>query len=199
MPGGYVAFAAEDPGLGIVDPGGKVVAYRGPDIVNFSAARTGLHVSADGAVISYPLTPDGTSRHTYAAQGGGDQSTAAEPSAAVFPPRLSAPGVEVANWQDQFTPTINGRSPELDDYEMSHSYAVARTRCPARHGMGRATIRPGRKGNLEPNLPAVAWSVNVSRNGQMARGPFRLMLCDSTHDRRQGDAGLLPAPAARTG
>jgi hypothetical protein len=59
MPGGNISFAAEDPGLGIVAPDGKVIAYRGPDIVNFSTDRAGLHVSTDGAVISYPLTPDG--------------------------------------------------------------------------------------------------------------------------------------------
>jgi WD40 repeat protein len=170
MPGGYVAFAAEDPGLGVVDPEGRVVAYRGPDIVNFSAARTDLHVSDDGAVISYPLSPSGTVRHSYATLGGGDQSTAADPSVPVFPPRLSAPGVEVANWRDQFTPTINGRSPELDDYEMSRSYAIA----PDGGSVLLGTEWAVRRLDLDAreiwsqNLPAVAWSVNVSRNGQLA-------------------------------
>src|SRR5262245_10891426 len=98
MPGGNIAFAAEDPGLGIVSPDGKVIAYRGPDIVNFSKDRAGLSVSADGAVISYPLTADGRERHSFDVLGGGDQSTAAAPNAPLFPPRLSAPGVQVANW-----------------------------------------------------------------------------------------------------
>ncbi|HSL20321.1 MAG TPA: caspase family protein [Vicinamibacterales bacterium] len=170
MPGGYIAFAAEDPGLGIVDPSGKVAAYRGPDIVNFSADRTGLHVSADGAVITYPLAADGTVRHTYAALGGGDQSTAAEPSAPVFLPRLSAPGVKVANWRDEFTLTINGRRPDLDDYEMSRSYAIA----PDGRSVLLGTEWALRRLDLDAkdiwsqHLPAVAWSVNVSRNGQMA-------------------------------
>lgn len=170
MPGGHVAFAAEDPGLGIVDPGGKVVAYRGPDIVNFSADRAALLVSADGAVISYPITPGGTVRHTYAALAGGDQSTAAEPSAPVFPPRLTAPGVTVANWRDEFAPTINGRSPELDDYEMSRSYAIAPDGRSVVLGTEWAVRRLGldAKEIWSQNLPAVAWSVNVTRDGRMA-------------------------------
>ena len=170
MPGGYVAFASEDPGLGIVDPGGKIVAYRGPDIVNFSADRSGLHVSADGAVISHPLTPDGAPRHSYAALGGGDQSTAAEPSAPVFPPMLSASGVAVENWRDQFAPTVNGSKPDLDDYEMSRSYAIAPDGLSVLLGTEWAVRRVGLDAReiWTRHLPAVAWSVNVSRNGRIA-------------------------------
>jgi hypothetical protein len=47
-------------GLGIVAPDGTLVAFRGPDIVNFSAARDVLP-PADGAVISYaPHVPTGS-------------------------------------------------------------------------------------------------------------------------------------------
>lgn len=170
MPGGQVAFAAEDPGLGIVDSDGNIVAYRGPDIVNFSAARTEVHLSDDGAVISYPLTPDGSVRHSYAVRDVADQSTAAPPSVPMFPPRLSAPGVEVANWEDEYNPTINGRGPDLDDYEMSRSYAIA----PDGRSVLLGTEWAVRLLDLDANeiwgqnLPAVAWSVNVSRNGRVA-------------------------------
>ncbi len=170
MPDGNIAFAAEDPALGIVAPNGKVVAYRGPDIVNFSTARTELRVSADGAVISYPLTGDATDRHSYDVLGGGDQSPAAEPSVVVSPPRTSAPGVTILNWKDQYAPTINGKSPAtLDDYEMVRSYAIA----PDAKSVVLGTEWAVRRFDLEAkeiwnrSLPAVAWSVNVSGNGQM--------------------------------
>ena len=170
MPAGHMAFAAEDPGVGIVGPSGEIVAYRGPDIVNFSAARTDVHVSADGTVIAYPLTPDGIVRHSFAALGGGDQSTLAEPAVPVFPPRLSAPGLEVADWKDGYAPTINGNKPELDDYEISRSYAIA----PDGRSVLLGTEWAVRRLDLQAreiwsqNLPSVAWSVNVSRNGEMA-------------------------------
>jgi hypothetical protein len=41
LPGGNISFAAEDPGLGIIAPDGKIIAYRGPDIVNFSRTAPG--------------------------------------------------------------------------------------------------------------------------------------------------------------
>jgi WD40 repeat protein len=171
MPDGNIAFAAEDPALGIVAPNGKVIAYRGPDIVNFSSARTELRVSADGAVISYPMTADGAGRHSYDVLGGGDQSPAAAPSVPVSPPRMSAPGVTILNWKDQYAPKINGKSPTtLDDYEMIRSYAIA----PDARSVVLGTEWAVRRFDLDAkeiwsrNLPAVAWSVNVSGNGEMA-------------------------------
>jgi WD40 repeat protein len=170
LPDNHIAFAAEDPALGIVDPSGKVVSYRGPDIVNFSAARTDLHVSADGVVIGYPLSPNGSIHHSFSVLGGGDQSTAAQPTAPIFPPRLTAPGLEIAGWQDGFKPTVNGKSPELDDYEMSRSYAIAPDGLSVLLGTEWAVRRLDRdaKEIWSQKLSAVAWSVNVSENGRLA-------------------------------
>ena len=171
MPDGRMAFAAEDPGVGIVAPNGDLVAYRGPDIVNFSGSRAGLHVSADGAVISYPLTADGSVRNSFDAFGGGDQSTIAAPGVPVLAPRLTAPGVQVLNWKDQYAPTINGQTPKsLDDYEMARSYAIA----PDGRSVLLGTEWAIRRFDLQANeiwnrdLPAVAWNVNISANGQVA-------------------------------
>ncbi|HUR35887.1 MAG TPA: caspase family protein [Vicinamibacterales bacterium] len=170
MPEGRIAFAAEDPGLGIVSPDGRVVGYRGPDIVNFSAARTDLLVSADGGVIGYPLAPDGSVRNSFAVLAGGDQAIAAPPAVPVFPPRLSAPGVDIRDWQDGFKPTINGKTPELDDYEMSRSYAIA----PDGRSVVLGTEWAVRRLDLQAreiwtqSLPAVAWAVNISQNGEVA-------------------------------
>jgi WD40 repeat protein len=181
MADGRIAFAAEDPGLGIVAPDGTIAAFRGPEIVNFSGARTAVRVSRDGAVIEYPVAAsasasdatadrDGPARHSFAVLDSGDQSTAVLPSVQVFGPRLSAPGVEVLGWQDGYKPTINGQAPELDDYEMARSYAIA----PDGRSVLLGTEWAIRRLDLQAkelwsqNLPAVAWSVNISQNGEMA-------------------------------
>lgn len=171
MPDGDIAFAAEDPGLGIVAPNGHVIAYKGPDIVNFSPDRAGLLVSADGAVISYPLTPDGRVRHAFNVLGGGDQDPAMAPGVPVSPPRRSAPGLTVLNWKDQYAPTINGKTPDsLDDYETARSYAIT----PDGKRVLLGTEWAVRLFDVDAreiwsrSLPAVAWSVNVSGNGEMA-------------------------------
>ena len=46
--------------------------------------------------------------------------------AALVPPRVIAPGVQVLNWKDHYAPTINGKvPPSLDDYEMARSYCLS--------------------------------------------------------------------------
>src|SRR5262245_13488198 len=100
MPDGQVAFSAEDPAFGILGADGKVAAFRGPDIVNSSGARADVLVSADGAVVSYPLATDASAHRSFSALGGGDQTTAEAPAVPVFPPRLTAPGVDIRDWRD---------------------------------------------------------------------------------------------------
>ena len=170
MADGRIAFAAEDPALGIVAPDGTLAAFRGPDIVNFSAARTDVHVSRDGAVIAYPLTADNSVRHSFSVLDSGDQSTALLPSVPVFPPRLTAPGVTVVGWQNGYTPTINGQAPELDDYEMARSYAIA----PDGRSVLLGTEWAIRRLDLQAKelwsqkLSAVVWSVNIAQSGELA-------------------------------
>jgi hypothetical protein len=102
--------------------------------------------------------------------GTGDQSIAAEPAVPVFPPRLTAPGVEISNWENSFTPAINGHVPVLDDYEMSRSYAIAPDGKSVLLGTEWAIRLLDTDAKLlwHQSLPAVAWSVNISRNGDMA-------------------------------
>ena len=168
MPDGRIAFAAEDPGLGIMGSDGKVAAFRGPDIVNFSAARTDVLLSADGTVVSYPTV--GEARHSFAVYGAGDQSIRAPSAVPVFPPRLSAPGVEVLGWENGFKPTVNGNTPDLDDYEMARAYAIS----PDSQSIVFGTEWAVRRVDLQAKeiwsqkLPAVAWAVNISGDGAVA-------------------------------
>jgi WD40 repeat protein len=169
MPDGRIAFAAEDPGLGIMGSDGKVDAFRGPDIVNFSAGRTDVLLSADGTVVSYPTGEAGAAHHSFAVLGGGDQSIAAPSSVPVFPPRLSAPGVEVLGWQNDFKPTVNGNTPDLDDYEMARAYAISPNGQSVVFGTEWAVRRVDLQAKeiWSEKLPAVAWAVNISRDGEV--------------------------------
>ena len=170
MPGNHIAFAAEDPGVGVIGPDGKVVVYRGPDIVNFSDARAQVLLSTDGGVVSYPLTRDGKTRHSFAVLEEGDQNLAAEPKVPLFPPRLSAPGMTMADWKDAFKPTVNGKPPKLDDYELSRCYAISPDGNSVLLGTEWAVRLFDRNAAQlwGVELPAVAWSVNVSQNGRLA-------------------------------
>lgn len=170
MPGGAIAFAAEDPGLGIVGPDGKRSAWRGPEIVDFSGAHGRIELAANGSVVRYPLQRRGAGAHSFSPLLPGDQALEAQPRAELFAPVTQAPGLAVESWKDSFTPTVNGRKPALDEYEMSRSYALA----PALRAVLLGTEWALRLLDAEAReiwsvkLPAVASAVNVSRDGRLA-------------------------------
>lgn len=170
MPDNQIAFAAEDPGLGVLGADDKLKLFRGPDIANFSNAQAQLALSADAAVVAYPLRRDSQEQHSFSVLAGGDQETANLPQEAVFPPILDAAGIKVADWKDGFKPTINGKSPVLEDYEMSRSYAISPDSKNVLFGTEWAVrlLRLDASEVWSVKLPAVAWSVNVSRNGLLA-------------------------------
>ena len=170
MPDNHIAFAAEDPGVGVMAPDGKLKSFRGPDIANFSRAQKQLALSADASVVRYPLARDNRTQHSFAIFGGGDQDTAKAPEKPLLSPILQAKGMTVSDWADSFKPKINGRTPVLEEYEFSRCYAIAPDSKAVLLGTEWALrlLRPDSSEIWHVKLPAVAWSVNVSRDGLLA-------------------------------
>jgi WD40 repeat protein len=170
MPNGQIAFALEDPGLGVVNPDGSVPVFRGPDNVNFSRARNQLLVSDDAQVVTYPVTFDGKTRHGFNTLGAGDQSTAIDPKIAVAAPRLEAPDIKLENWLDSDKPIINGQRPVLDALEQVRAYAITPDGNAVLLGTEWAVrlLNPDATQRWAVKLPATAWAVNISGNGRFA-------------------------------
>ena len=167
MPGNRIAFAAEDPGLGVVGPDGRVAIYRGPDILDFSKAHSHVHLSPDASVVSYP---QGNGRQTFSTVADAEQAIAPNAKVAALPPRLTAPGLSIADWKDTYKPTINGKAPKLDEYEMSRSFAIAPDGTSVLLGTEWA-VRLFDRNATELwgiALPASAWSVNIAQNVKLA-------------------------------
>jgi hypothetical protein len=170
MPDNQIAFAAEDPGVGVMGADGKLKLFRGPDIANFSRARTQLSLSADASVVRYPLTRDNLAQRSFSVFGGGDQDTGKVPDEPLYPPILESEGIKVSDWEDHFKPRINGTPPALEEYEFSRCYAIAPDGKSVLLGTEWAVrlLRPDASEIWHVKLPAVAWGVNVSRSGQLA-------------------------------
>lgn len=167
MPDGAIAFAAEDPGIGIIEPDTKRIAFRGRDAIDFSDAKSEFVVSRDGAVIQYPLRR-GEQKQTFSPGRGGDQVLSEATTEAVFPPDLKAEEISIDDG-NPFAPTINGKQPRLDDYEKVRSYAIA----PDHNSVLLGTEWALRRLDLNANeiwrvpLPAVVRAINVARNGKL--------------------------------
>jgi len=170
MPDNNIAFASEDPGVGVLGPDGKLKLFRGPDIANFSRAQECFALSADASVVRYPLDKGNSTQLSFAVFGSGDQDTDKTPEEPLFAPILEAEGIMVSDWKDSFSPKINGKPPRLEDYEFSRSYAIAPDSKSVLLGTEWAVrlLRPDASEIWHVKLPAVAWSVNVSRNGLFA-------------------------------
>ena len=197
MPDNHIAFAAEDPGVGVLGPDGKLKLFRGPDIANFSRARKRFAMTADASVVRYPLDSENRVVHSFSVFGGGDQNTEAP-----LPRAKSSLG------------RFSSRSASRSRTGMTVSARRSTAKCPSSKNTRcravmplRRTVRPcfwARNGPLRllrpdateiwsVKLPAVVWSVNVSRNGLLAVAA----LSDGTirwyrDAGRSGGAGLLP-------
>jgi len=119
LPQGGAAFAAADPGWGVVDPDGTLARAPRPPLSDAREARGGLAVSADGRTIKWPgaqgrLRFELDGRGLVPARGAGVASSA-----------VSAPGLSLADWRDSPAPKLNGQALALGRGEISRSAAIA--------------------------------------------------------------------------
>ena len=170
LPDGQIAFAAEDPGFGVLGPDGKVAKYRGPDVIDYAAAHSRLLVSHDGLSVAYPVKRDGSEVHHFAALAGGDQNPAEASKGTYIAPITEADEIQISNWRNRLQPVINGKTPRFDDYEMIRTYAIAPDKSAILLGTEWALrlLDVKAKQLWSVSLAAVAWAVNISPNGRLA-------------------------------
>ena len=170
LPGGGIAYAVEDPALGIVFHEGNAVTLRGRDILDFSAARNLLTVSADGATVRFPMDREGRQMRSFSVALTGSRGTGEAASESLQPPLVTAPEINVTDWKDSFNPSVNGVRLRLDEFESSRAYAIAPDRKGILFGTEWALRMVDRQGkeNWSVKLASVAWAVNISRNGRFA-------------------------------
>lgn len=119
LPQGGAAFAAADPGWGVVGPDGTLARAPRPPLSDAREARGGLAVSADGRTIEWPGA-QGRLRFELDGRGLVPASGAGVASSAV-----SAPGLSLADWRDSPAPKLNGQALALGRGEISRSAAIA--------------------------------------------------------------------------
>jgi WD40 repeat protein len=168
MPHGGVAFAAEDPAIGVIDAAGRPVFFRGPDLADFRDGDAAFKASRDGARVQFSLAR------------GGEQPV----RFSLFARELlrgAAVGAELAGpiaHSDHFAlggsrsaaPTLNGKLLRLDDYEMARTYAVSPDDATLLLGTEWALRAYGRDGvqRWKAEVPGVVESVLITQRGEMA-------------------------------
>ncbi|WP_337875063.1 caspase family protein [Elioraea sp.] len=121
LPGGGLAYAAADPGWGIVGPDGALARRPAPPSADPRAARDTLAVSADGQTVEWQ---GGAGRLRFEVATGRLVGAAAR-GADVALARTEAAGLAIANWRDAAPPRLNGQPIALGRGEIARSAAIA--------------------------------------------------------------------------
>jgi len=170
MSDGFMAFAAEDPGLGVINEQAEIVTYKGPDIINYRNIAQAFAVSDDGSTVTYRFKQNQPQQHVFSVTAPGDQDLSSISNLHFNPAQHHSSVIKVNNWQDSLEVTINGNTPLLDDYEISRSYAITADNQKVLLGTewGLRLYDINAKAVWSLSLPAVAWGVTISANNHYA-------------------------------
>ena len=160
---------ADASGFGLIDPAGKATRLQDQGSIDTSGATTSLRISADARTVQ---VTDGMSgrvlrfalaRRTVAVDPAEDKALAVAIT--------GSDRIKFTDWEDNFSPKLNGEKLVLDQDEISRSVALV----PGtdRFVLGadwslRLFDAGGKAVWSEPRpVPAVVWGVNVSADGRL--------------------------------
>ena len=170
---GRLAFGAQDPTLGVLSADGQILWRQDPAQADFRGQEDVLAVGRQRRthqISVSELDPDRGSLTCVARR----LTLDPEPDPALAAARTEAPGLEIEDWKNEFTPTLNGERLPLKQYETSRSLAIAPDG--ERFLLGtdwyvRLFDRQGEQLWEKPG-PGVAWAVNVTGDGRLAIAAF---------------------------
>lgn len=165
FPGGGVAFAAEDPAIGLLDGANRQRFFRGPELADFRGGERVFGVSRDGARVQFALDRGGVrpARFSLFAREllPGTAAGVEVAGAAAASPRFAFDRREGA-------PALNGVILELDDYEIARVHAPSPDHSTFLLGTEWALRAYDQEAKLlwRADVPAVVRAVAGTSNGQ---------------------------------
>ena len=122
FPGGGVAFAAEDPAIGVLDDANRKRFFRGPELADFRGGESVFGVSRDGARVQFALDRGGArpARFSLLAR---ELLPGTAAGVEIAGAAAASPGFAL-NGRDG-APSLNGVALDLDDYEIARIHAVS--------------------------------------------------------------------------
>ncbi|WP_377806989.1 hypothetical protein ABNQ38_11575 [Azospirillum sp. A29] len=170
LPGGGVAFAAADPGWGVLDPAGRLLFARIGDIADYRDIHLGrFGLSDDGLVLEFGMEQGGRRpmRFDVLAR---SLTSAPEALPGLNRPSAEGPGIGVSDWRNSRTAKVNGQPVKLDSGEWARSVTVLGTQRRVLLG-GEFSLRLLDSAGAElarAEVPAAVWGVVASADGRVA-------------------------------
>ncbi|MFN3075549.1 MAG: hypothetical protein ABT940_01465, partial [Alphaproteobacteria bacterium] len=165
---GGMVIGAADPVIHVVPTEDAEAVQIRNGLVSFRGIEQRLVLSADGRRLGFPLDPEGRHTATF------DPGTTGllidpPPGQALSPPRMSAAGVTVGDWQSgRRRPSVNGHVLPLEDDEAHTSLAMAKNRRVVL-GTSRRLRMFDEKGIpvWQQLAPGAVWGVNAAEDGKL--------------------------------
>lgn len=169
--GGVAYGTAGGPSWGVFTAGGVRLRLVSGEIADYRGLLQGFLVDAAGGAVRFGYEPSGQSPATFSLS----ERRLTPGDAAdnrLRPPRTD--GLAVTDWKDTYEPKLNGVKLPLQQYERSHSLAVAPDAGSFLLGTDFSVRLFDRDGKERWNAPApsIAWNVNISGDGRLALAAF---------------------------
>jgi WD40 repeat protein len=160
-PNGFVAFGAEDPALGLLDPSGRRLFLLGSGVPDHRRAALELRISHDASVVEIPLS--GALRAFSVTQ-----AQLVHPDAKLPTPVTSARGWLLTDARNERQLKINGHAVSLDRHETVHARALTPDRSHIVLGTEWMLRLADRNGAIRwsVRMPTSVRAVNVSGDGR---------------------------------
>ena len=167
--GGFV-YTSSDPALGRYDANQQRRFERLPEIGDFRTQLDKLRLAPDASVIGFGLEQYGRRPVSFSVKERRLEQGEARGDLAI----AVSEGIPATDWKGGYDPKLGGKPLKLENYEMSRSLAVAPDRQSFLLGTEFRIRRFDISGkqNWERQAPAVAWAVDLSRDGRLAVAAF---------------------------
>lgn len=164
LPSGEVAFATDDPSVGLLDADGRVVAVHESELPVYLNAT--LKLDHDASLVSFP----GQRGPAFFSVSDADTELSVERRRSLQGPLRQASGLAIEHARDGYRPLLNRKAIALEPYERSRCHAIAPDLRSFVLGTEWNLHRFDAAGNSawRRALPAVAHAVTISADGQWA-------------------------------
>jgi WD40 repeat protein len=173
LAGGGVVFGTADPAWGVLDVSGQPQRFQGPATADIRGLLEGFRLAPDGTAVQFEYEYARKVPARFAVR---DRILTLDPASdgAWVAPVTAAPGLEIRDWFDSTTPSLNGTALKLLPYEASHSLAIAPDGQRFLLGTEWSLRLFDHRGATQwrVDVPGVAWSVNITGNGHIAVAAF---------------------------
>lgn len=164
LPDSTVIFLSEEPAIGRMSEQGKVLLRHEAESIRFRNHQ--LDISEDGAEIRF-VDEKESKAHTFSVLSR-QEIALNQPSQALWSRRAESIHFRMNDWLSTSTPLLNGIPVALEDYERIRTFAFSHDQQYVVLGTEWSLRYLDRQANESWHvaIPAVAYAVNVSRNGR---------------------------------